>query len=110
MRPANDGALDFPVSFGLQLSAGRCSSGIAIVDEGYAVADEDVIFDHDPFADKSVTGNLAALANRGVLLNLDESTDLRLVAYFTSVEIDEFAPAGHCCPASHQPQCSCTSS
>jgi hypothetical protein len=36
-----------------------------------------------------VTGYLAALPYCGVLLNLDERADFRLVAYFTSVKVDE---------------------
>src|SRR5580698_2546248 len=89
--PANDGALDFPVSLGLQLPAGGCSPRIAVVNKGHTMTDEDVIFDHDSFTDKAVTGYLAALPDCGVLLNLDERADFRLVAYFTSVKVDELS-------------------
>jgi hypothetical protein len=37
-----------------------------------------------------VTGDLAAAADSGILLNLDKCADLRLVSDFASIEIDEF--------------------
>src|ERR1035438_7625125 len=87
--PVNDGALYLPVSFRLQAAIGRRRSRIAVVDESHSMTDEDVILDHDPFTDEGVTGNLAALANRSVLLNLDKGADLGIVAYLTTVEVDE---------------------
>src|SRR5207249_4302029 len=51
--------------------------------------DEDVILEGHPFADEGMAGNLAVLAHPGILLDLDEGTDLRVVAYLTAVEVDE---------------------
>src|SRR5436190_2474053 len=80
--------LDLPVLFGLQLTVdGR--PGIGVVDEHHAVPDEDVVLDRHALADERVAGDLAVLSDPGVLLNLDEGADLRVVPDFAAVEIDE---------------------
>jgi hypothetical protein len=53
------------------------------------VADEDLVLDLDALADERVALNLAAPPDHGSFLDLDERSDLRLVADFTAVEIDE---------------------
>src|SRR5262249_21750339 len=77
-----------PVSLGLQLSAGR-GARINIIDKHHAVADKDIVFNGDAFADKRMRRNLAARADRGVLLHLDEGADFTFVAYLAPVKIDE---------------------
>jgi hypothetical protein len=54
------------------------------------MAEEDAVFDRDTFTDKRVTGNLAIVADRGVLLNLDKRTNLGVVTHGASVHVDEF--------------------
>jgi len=54
------------------------------------VADEYVVLDPYPFADKRVARDLAIVANRGVLLDLDESPDLRVIPDLAAIEIYEF--------------------
>src|SRR5262249_38270825 len=76
--------LDFPVGFRLQAAAGS-RAGIDVVDESYAVADEDIVFNFDPFANEGVAGNLATIADAGVFLNFDESAYLCLVSDLASV-------------------------
>ena len=53
------------------------------------MADKDVVFNGDAFTDKGVTGNLAAPADAGILLNLNERSNLRFIADLASVEVDE---------------------
>jgi hypothetical protein len=53
------------------------------------VADEDLVLDVDPLTDEGVRRNLAARSDRRVLLDLDERTDLRLIADRAAVEVDE---------------------
>jgi hypothetical protein len=53
------------------------------------VADESVVFDRDSFTDEGVTGNLAVLANCGILLNFHECPDFGVVSNFATIEVDE---------------------
>src|SRR6476620_5246661 len=61
------------------------------------MADEDFVFDGHSFADKCMRGNFAAPPDASVLLNLDERSDLGLVANLAAVKIyevvnDDIAP------------------
>jgi hypothetical protein len=53
------------------------------------MTDEDVVLDHDPFANEGVTGNLATFSDGRVFLDLDERTNLGFVADLASVQVDE---------------------
>jgi hypothetical protein len=53
------------------------------------VADEDFVLDVDATADEAVALHLAARADPDAALDLDEWPDRRLVAYFTTEEVDE---------------------
>jgi hypothetical protein len=53
------------------------------------MADEYVILNHNSLADESMGGNLAAGANRGVLLNFDERADFGVIPYGASVQIHQ---------------------
>ena len=81
---ADQGSFDLPVRFGLDLPIRR-SSGIGIIDKHDTVADEDVIFDVHAFANKGMAGYLAVLADRSILLDLDESSDLAVIADGASI-------------------------
>ena len=50
---------------------------------------EDVILDFYAFTDEGVTGNLAAFADTGILLDFDEGPNLGFVPDFAAVQIDE---------------------
>jgi hypothetical protein len=52
-----------------------------IIDEEYAMSDENFVFDCHAGADKTVAGNLAALSYPRVLLNFDEGPNPRLLPY-----------------------------
>src|SRR6266702_2669392 len=54
-----------------------------------SVAHKYVVFDMDTLANKRMARNLAATANPGVLLNLNERTDFGFVPYFATVQVDE---------------------
>jgi hypothetical protein len=54
------------------------------------VPHKDVILDRHAFTDKSVAGNLARFPDTGILLNLDECTDLGFVANLAPIQVDEF--------------------
>jgi len=79
---------NLPVGFGLQPAALRCPR-VQVVDEHDSVADEDIIFDGDPFANKSVGRDLAPVAYKSVLLNLDEGSNLSFIAHRAAIEIDQ---------------------
>jgi hypothetical protein len=83
------GPLDFPVGLGLQIPVSRSCPRIAVVDEHHAVADEDVVLNHDALTNKRMTRDLAPLANGCVLRDFNEGADLRFIADFTSVKVDE---------------------
>jgi hypothetical protein len=53
------------------------------------VADEHVIFDRHPFADKTVRRNLAVTADARALLDLDKRAEAGTVANLTAVQIYE---------------------
>src|SRR2546426_2344312 len=79
-RPSTDARRhDLPVGLGLERAAGG-RARIAIVDEHHAVTDEDLVLDRHPLAQERMRGDLAPGADAHALLNLDERTDLRLVA------------------------------
>src|SRR5207253_530455 len=78
---------DSPVAFRLQAPIGVCRLWITIVDEHYAVTDKYLILYRDAFAQKGMGRDLAASANRGVFLNLDECADFGTVPERASVEV-----------------------
>ena len=63
--------------------------GIAVVDEGHVVPDENIVFDGHAFADEGVAGNLAPRADSGVLLNLNKRSDLGFIPNLAPIEVDE---------------------
>jgi hypothetical protein len=75
---------DGPVLRRLKAISSR-GARISVVREDHAVADEDVVFNRDAFADKAVGRNLAATAYVGSFLDFDERADLRLGADATSI-------------------------
>src|SRR5260370_4073382 len=87
--PLHHRRLDLPVLLGLELPRQCRRPRIAVIDEGDAMADEDVILDGDALTDEGVTLDLAAPAHLRIPLDLDERADLRLVADLASVQVDE---------------------
>src|SRR2546428_1132789 len=81
--------LDLPVLLALEFPRRSRRPWIGVVDEGDAVADEDVILDRHAFTDEGVARNLAAPADLRILLDLDERPDLRFVADLAAVQVDE---------------------
>jgi len=79
-----DSSLNGPILFGLQFTVRGHRTGIAVVDECDAMADENAILNIDTFTDKRVTGDFAILSNSGVFLNFDEGANLCVIADFTS--------------------------
>src|SRR5258705_6866577 len=53
------------------------------------MANEYVVLDSDAFANERVARNLAAGADGGILLNLNETTDARLIPHCTAVKVSE---------------------
>src|SRR6266403_782105 len=53
------------------------------------MANEYVVLDSDAFANERVARNLAAGADGGILLNLNETTDARLIPHCTAVKVGE---------------------
>ena len=78
-----------PVGFGLQAAAVGGGTGVEVVDEHDAVADEDLVLDGHALADEGVALDLAVLADSGVFLDLDEGADLGAVTDGAAVKIDE---------------------
>ena len=54
------------------------------------MTDENIVLNRDAFADKRMTGNLAAPSHFGVFLNFDERSNLRFITDLASVQVDEF--------------------
>src|SRR5262249_60327050 len=78
-----------PVAARLELTGRRRRARVGVVDEGDAVADEDVILDRHALADEGVARDLAAPSDRRVLLDFDERADLGLVADLAPIQVDE---------------------
>ena len=53
------------------------------------MSDEDAFLDRYALTNECVAGNLAVVPHFRVFLNLHESADLRFVADFTTVQVDE---------------------
>src|SRR6266516_4386131 len=53
------------------------------------MSNEYVVLDSDAFANERVARNLAAGADGGILLNLNETTDTRLIPHCTAVKVSE---------------------
>ena len=53
------------------------------------MADKYVVLDSDAFTNERVARNLAAGADGGILLNLNKTTDARLIAHRTAVKVSE---------------------
>ena len=51
---------------------------------------KDLVLDRHAFADEHVTRYFTPLADLGVLLNLDEWANFRLITHLTAVEVDDF--------------------
>src|SRR5207249_7253915 len=81
--------LNLPVLPGLELPRRSRRPWIGVVDEGDAVANEDVVLDRHAFTDEGVARNLAPPADLRILLDLDEGPDLRFVADLAAVQVDE---------------------
>ncbi|MGC2142339.1 MAG: hypothetical protein WA619_00845 [Candidatus Acidiferrum sp.] len=52
--------------------------------------DEHVVLNGYTFTNESMRGNLTVTAYFGVLLNLDEGPDFRVIANLATIKIDEF--------------------
>src|SRR2546425_6701390 len=81
--------LDLPVLLALEFPRRSRRPWIGVVDEGDAVADEDVVLDRHAFTDEGVARNLAPPADLRIFLDLDERPDLRFVADLAAVQVDE---------------------
>src|SRR5260370_22773676 len=79
----------FPIPFGLELAFRIGGTRISVIDEGYAVAHENIVFNGHSFANKAMARDLAILADSGVLLNLYERAYFGVVPHFAAIEIDE---------------------
>lgn len=77
-----------PVLLGLKSAPGG-GPRVQVVDEHHAMPHEDLVFNRYTFTNERVTLNLAVGANRDVFLNLDERADARIVADFTTIEVNE---------------------
>jgi len=80
---------DCPVTARLRSSFGCGCTWIGIVSKGYAVSDEDAVFNCHTFAYEGMAGYLAIAADASTFLNLDESAKTRAVSNLASVEVDE---------------------
>jgi hypothetical protein len=81
---------DLPIGFGLQIPIGSRGARIAVIDKHHPMSDEDIVLDNDAFADKGVTGDLAASSDTGIFLDFHECADLRLVSDLASIQVYEF--------------------
>src|SRR5262245_62098596 len=81
--------LDHPVLRGLGFPRRRRRPRIGVVDEGHAVADEDLVLDRHALADEGVARNLASPAHPRIFLDFDERPDLGFVADLAAVQVDE---------------------
>lgn len=94
-RAAADGGSAFysgwhhlPVCFRLQLSISR-GTRIQVIDEHDAVSQKYVVFNGHSLTDEGMRRDLAATADKGVLLHFHKRPDLRFITYDAPVEIDQ---------------------
>lgn len=77
-----------PVSLALQLTI-RGRAGFGIIDEDHPMADKNLLFDGDTFANEGVRRDLASGSDGCVFLNLDEGPDLRLITNRATLKIHQ---------------------
>jgi hypothetical protein len=77
-----------PVGLRLETAILACP-WVKIVNEHDAVAHEYIVFDGDPFANKSVRRDLAPAPDGCIFLDLDKGSYLGVVAHSTTVEIHQ---------------------
>src|SRR5512132_1452204 len=53
------------------------------------MTNKDIVLDSDTFANERVARNLTAGADDGILLNLNKTTDARLIPHCTAVKVSE---------------------
>ena len=78
-----------PVGSGLQCAIAVGGAWEPVVDESNIMSHKHFVLDDHAFTDKGVTGDLAALADPRVFLDLNEGPDFRIVADVASVEVGE---------------------
>ena len=61
----------------------------AVIDEHDAMPDEDIVFESDTLAEKTVARDFAAPADADAFLDFDAGTDAAFIADGASVQIDE---------------------
>src|SRR3569833_1091864 len=81
--------LNFPIRFGLRGAVRVRCQRKAIIGEHYAVSDEAFVFHSHSLTNEGVRGNLAACADRGVLLYLHERADFCVGPYCATVKVHE---------------------
>src|SRR5579871_2681826 len=87
--PADHRTLHQPILAALERSVAVGGARHAVVDEDYAMADENPVFNRHARADEGMRGDLAAPADPRVRLHFDERADPGLIPDLASVEIDE---------------------
>ena len=83
------GDFNLPVGLSLKAAVGIGRARMAVVGEHDAMTDEDFVFDDHAFTDESVRRDLATRTDRGVLLDLDKGSDLRVAADRATVQIHQ---------------------
>jgi len=78
-----------PVRIALQGATAGCGSGVSVVDEDYAVAYKNLIFNRDSFTYERVARYLASLADRCALLYFDKRSNPGFVSNHAAIEIDK---------------------
>jgi hypothetical protein len=66
---------DCPIGICLQASVRRRRPGILVIDKAHMVANKALVIDRHAFTDESMRTDLAAGADAGVSLNLNERPD-----------------------------------
>lgn len=84
-RATHGGFLHRPVLFRLRRPVAVGRARFTIVDEDHAMADEDFVLDRHAAANEAMAGDLAAPADSGAALDLDEGAQPRVRADFAAV-------------------------
>ena len=88
--PLDQRDFDFPVLLGLESTGLARRTREGVIDECDIVPDKDLVLDRDPFTDERVARYLASPADFGILLNLNECSNVGLISNLATVEVDEF--------------------
>ena len=78
-----------PISLCLSRAIAIRGTREAVIDEGHAMTDENLVFEGDSLAKKAVAGNFTTVAHANTSLDLHKGADLHVVPDLAAIQVGE---------------------